>query len=446
MMLACAMALAASSRAQLPNWEVLPVRLAATVSHLFADTTDGYLYMGGSLRDNWQTGYAIVLRYDGTTCDTLPPTPFWIVNVITRYKGKLYIGGQGGVARLDGAQWTRLDSTAYVFGLSHYQGKLIVCGNYSKIGGQTIRSAAFYDGQSFSSLPGLDTVAPGITSVKAFSNAVEYKGELYLGGNINPDNRPLISEIIRFDGMKWTDVGGGIQAGGFAGLWQLFVWGDDLYAIGQFGEGPTSPGKNIARWDGQRWHRLRGGVGDGMTAIMSAVVYNDKLYVGGTFPNVDGMAANDFARWDGGQWCVYPDALTDNIYSFAVYKGNLYASSYCVMTDTFCGRILRWRGIDTVAGCGGRDPAGVSETTSLQKQDYTLSPNPASTTLTIAWSGAPTGPIRYTLTDAAGRTVQTQESSATRHTLPTDTLAPGVYFLRIATPAGQMSTEKVVRQ
>jgi len=95
----------------------------------------------------------------------------------------------------------------------------------------------------------------------------------------------------------WEPVG--LPAGGdFVEEWDsilaLVCWRGQVYVGGQFSRIGRVRARNIARWDGQRWHALEGGVNGVVNAL---AVVGDYLYVGGSFREVSGKPASNFARW-----------------------------------------------------------------------------------------------------------------------------------------------------
>jgi hypothetical protein len=77
--------------------------------------------------------------------------------------------------------------------------------------------------------------------------------------------------------------------------------GESLYAIGQFTIPGNPDGTNIARWDGSAWTNVGGGLQDSFSNVLE--VYQGNLIAAGYFNsagNVPGSAK--LARWDGTNW------------------------------------------------------------------------------------------------------------------------------------------------
>ncbi len=114
--------------------------------------------------------------------------------------------------------------------------------------------------------------------------------------------------IAKWDGARWTDVGGGLFRNGEAGFGAtLFVWDDGrgpaLYVGGRFDHAGDVPVANVARWDGSHWEALGEGVDD---EALEMCAFDDgrgpALFVGGGFDVAGGEPAAHIARWDGVSW------------------------------------------------------------------------------------------------------------------------------------------------
>ena len=104
----------------------------------------------------------------------------------------------------------------------------------------------------------------------------------------------------------------------------LAVAGADLYVGGEFvNAGSVDGAAGIARWDGQQWHP----VGGGLTAPVRALaVAGFDLYAGGDFTDAGGVRnANGIARWDGQQWHPVGGGLTGPVFALAVRGTEVYA-------------------------------------------------------------------------------------------------------------------------
>src|SRR5690606_12136446 len=84
-----------------------------------------------------------------------------------------------------------------------------------------------------------------------------------------------------------------------------------VYAGGDITTAGGEPVNNIARWDGSAWHDVGGGLTASVFVLVAAMAIFDEdgegplppaLFVGGRFQFAGGVPVTGIARWDGDQW------------------------------------------------------------------------------------------------------------------------------------------------
>ena len=136
-------------------------------------------------------------------------------------------------------------------------------------------------------------------------NAAVFVGpDIYVGGHFNIAwHDPMFttsidcSNIMRFDGTYARIVGTGLNSNVVA----MAVLGSDLYVAGQFTTAGGVAASHIARWNGDGWSGVGGGlVGTGSISALAAA--GGILYASGSFTNMGGVTAAHIAKWDGSAW------------------------------------------------------------------------------------------------------------------------------------------------
>jgi len=142
---------------------------------------------------------------------------------------------------------------------------------------------------------------------------------LFVGGQFNTAGGLLANGIARWNGTSWTTVGNGLSGCGNPPcdriVKAMVVFDADgpagsppaLYVGGTFLFAGALPVNRIAKWDGQTWTSVGGGMdGD----VDSLVVFDDgsgpALYAGGKFSHAGGISALRIAKWDGSDWSPLP--------------------------------------------------------------------------------------------------------------------------------------------
>jgi hypothetical protein len=259
----------------------------------------------------------------------------------------LYVGGDfleaGGIAvnriaKWNGTNWSALGSgmNATVRGAMTVFDDgtgpaLYVGGDFSIAGGRPISHIAKWDGHQWSSVGG----GTGGSNNSVRSLVVHDDGTgpaLYVGGKFDFAGGVPVSGIARWNGQTWSDVGGGVdgEPGRLGPVRGLAVYDDGtgpaLYATGQFTEAGGVPANGIAKWDGESWSALGPGLEMdppiSMTGRRVAVVETRSgpvLYVGGSFITAGGTPANYVACWDGEKWSPLDSGLNGEAYAVASY-------------------------------------------------------------------------------------------------------------------------------
>ncbi|HTB32272.1 MAG TPA: T9SS type A sorting domain-containing protein [Bacteroidia bacterium] len=127
--------------------------------------------------------------------------------------------------------------------------------------------------------------------------------------------------------QSWQPVGNGVDGT----VNTLFVYDSVMYAGGSF----TSPGNNIAQWNGSSWDSLRSGTNNEVYSIAN---YKGLVYIGGLFTKVAGHSAGNVATWDGTNLEGFNLDEHEGVPSLHVYDSLLYIAS-----DAY-GGIALWDG------------------------------------------------------------------------------------------------------
>ncbi|MHB8520852.1 MAG: beta strand repeat-containing protein [Limisphaerales bacterium] len=314
-------------------------------------TTPTNLYVGGTFNaNNGNSGVGnYVARWDATGWSSLgagiDTSADALVSAIAVVGSDVYVTGTfnsasgvaaTNIARWDGAQWHALGSGVVGQG-SFGQGvvraiatdgaNIYVGGNFTSAGGVRATNIAKWDGTQWLALgAGLD----GPVNALAYANGV-----LYVGGTFTHAGSVQAVEVARWNGNSWSDLGVGVH-GGFGVVSALAVDGPNVYVGGQFLNaggtnnvfGGLSGGldvANLARWDGQQWSALGGGINGAVSSpfgsspplVATLAVQNGSLFVGGLFTQAGSVGATNIARWDGTTWSALGNGIINNSTSFS---------------------------------------------------------------------------------------------------------------------------------
>jgi hypothetical protein len=189
-------------------------------------------------------------------------------------------------------------------------------------------------------------VSGEVFAVAVIGTDVYVAGQFTVAGDLNMDTlRRGQGHIAKWDGTRWSTLGGGFIPGGGGGVFALAVIGTDLYAGGFI----DSYG-HVAKWNGSKWSSLGSGLNHTVYAL--AVIGTD-LYAGGTFTktNTGNVNVNYIAKWNGNQWSALSDGMSNDmggrayVWALASIGTDLYAGGvFTVAGGVKAMGIARWNG------------------------------------------------------------------------------------------------------
>jgi hypothetical protein len=199
---------------------------------------------------------------------------------------------------------------------------LYVGGYFTTAGGVPASEIAKWDGAHWTALGSGLNGTFGTVDVEALVGFDDGSGPaLYAGGNFASIGGIAASNLARWDGQQWSAIGGGL-----AGIVRALAVYDDgsgpaLYAGGDFFTAGGVLAKHVARWDGVQWSDVGGGLLGGWVNCLQ--VYDDgqgrALYAGGAFSQGGGQACTGIAKWDGSSWSPVGGGVLGGVQALTVY-------------------------------------------------------------------------------------------------------------------------------
>jgi hypothetical protein len=123
----------------------------------------------------------------------------------------------------------------------------------------------------------------------------EYNGDLIVAGTFLYAGTNRVNRIARWDGEAWFPMAGGMNNYVFA----LAIYDGKLIAGGNFSKAGDADAARIAQWDGTSWRAIGSGIEGSVDCL---AIYEGDLVVGGEFTRAGGIPTNSLARWDGSEW------------------------------------------------------------------------------------------------------------------------------------------------
>jgi len=133
--------------------------------------------------------------------------------------------------------------------------------------------------------------------------AVDTNGNLYAGGVFTNAGTLSVNHIAEWNGTAWSALGS--PSNGVNG--QVLALAVDtnrniLYVGGTFSTAGGVAASNIAKWNGNSWTNLGSGMNGQVNAL--AVDTNGNLFAGGSFTTPGTNTSKNGAIWNGTNWCL----------------------------------------------------------------------------------------------------------------------------------------------
>ncbi len=434
---------------------------------LIADTTNHALYISGPYYDNGTIHLEDVVLWDGVSfypvgCqDGRDLTGCGYIGGFSFIDTTLYIGAQSSHAAncypnnpiatspiyFNGVQWKAFDSINDIsvpdfYGFVKYQNQILVYGDgpidmpnpFTGIS-DTFNNIAAWDGTWWQPLgqgnnSGARYYAPGSPFTGFIYSAVEFNGELFVGGLFNYAGGVAWPSggVARWNGTAWSGCGNNT-------LDQVYLCNcnNSLYA-GLF------TGGGVYKWDGMQFNLIgqAPAVPGNTTHVLTCLGNN--LIVGGRFNSIDNVPALNIAMYDGQQW----SAIDSGLYGLSgqafvsdleVLDGWLYA------TGGFTEAGANHATVNTIARIGITTGIDNNNTNDLQLE---INPNPTSALLNIIFKqkGVPTALHLY-IYNMIG--IKIMESTLENNlSLDISNLKNDIYFLKVRDKKGNLYSKRFV--
>jgi hypothetical protein len=245
----------------------------------------------------------------------------------------------GGVVRFDGTRWRPLGQgmDGVVRALARApDGRVFAGGEFTLADGAPAINIACWDGAHWTHMGfGLDGPVLAL--------AVLPDGQVIAAGRFSASGTTPTRRIARWDGGSWQPLGAGIDGPNDPHVAALQAMPDGaVIAAGRFSFAGGSPASNIARWNGQSWTALGGGLDD--RALSLAILPGGELIAAGFFTHAGGAPVDRIARWSGAAWSpIGVDPAARALYSLAVLSaGEIMAGRTALVDNVSYTTVAIW--------------------------------------------------------------------------------------------------------
>ena len=340
------------------------------VSALAVDAA-GTLYAGGEFTNADNVAVLNIARWDGSNWSGLGAGlgndiyPAWVLTLAVRGTD-LYAGGfftdAGGVpanciAHWDGNAWSALgsgvddrDYLPQVASIAFVGEDVHIGGSFALSGNTTVNHVARWNGSSWSALGGGLSRYFGDIPVTTLAASGPH---LLVGGRFEMADGVPASNLARWNGSFWTEVGGGADGS----IHAIGVAGASAWVAGWFGLTNTARLHGVASWENPEWRNLSSGGGQGLSGPRTCTVQclGDEvsvlvrdgpiIYAAGSFLVAGAIEASNVARWNGTGWEPLGSGLNGPVFSLVMMQNQLVAGGdFSLAGEVPVSNIASWNG------------------------------------------------------------------------------------------------------
>jgi hypothetical protein len=179
-------------------------------------------------------------------------------------------------------------------------------------------------------------------------------GDVYVGGRFSRAGTVETRNVARWDGERWHALGEGVGGEDLSVtpyVDALALRGQTLYVGGYFTEAGSGDARIVARWnrDDEQWSPMGGGMNS--QVLDFELTPDGALYAAGAFDEAGGKTARSIARWDGTTWHAVGQGVRERdspaglAYDIARWEGRLYAAGIFTRSgNQEVAYLARWNG------------------------------------------------------------------------------------------------------
>jgi hypothetical protein len=423
------------------------------------DTVNNVLYLGGEITAVNNRCYQSIIKYNGSSFDTLQngvgnicENSATVINSLQIFQGKLYAFGNFQktgkynckyIGRWNGVSWDSVNFKPNdpVLHSDVYNNELYVAGSFDTIGGIRSNNVSKFDGTNWHDLS--FPVGGATTAIK------NYKGKLYLAS---------YTGLWYRDNNIWINLAD-CKGDMFRTIYGMNVIDGLLYIYGRFNSLGGVNSKGIVAFDGVKWYGFGQGMSySGYETIQNVQKIDGKLFVTGIFDKVEGVGTSNFtttpvqttnyAVLENNQWCLKSAAFDNDAFGVVKYNGNLfiYGAFRKCGADTIFG-FAKWSGGNSTVACSNtftisHTYVGVNE--HIVFSDLKIYPNPVTDKLVITSNNFEQQNFELQISNALGQTIYNQTSLLNQNEINLSHLSKGIYFVKIQNTQ-QQKTLKILK-
>ncbi|MFH1278285.1 MAG: T9SS type A sorting domain-containing protein [Candidatus Eisenbacteria bacterium] len=238
------------------------------------------------------------------------------------------------IAAWNGESWRHLGEgltyrgyPAAVRSLVEFGGNLYACGSFDSSGSTTTIMTARWDGERWS---GTGDFVRGDLDRSRAEILAAWRGEIVLGGSFLSGERSRRGEVLVLNGTRWSPVDNRPMEVA-SPVHAFLVTDEGLYAAAEFfDQGTWRSAWGVGLWNGIEWHRIGGRYSYSLSfeGIHALATHDGSLVAAGSFLQAGDDSVRNIARWDGERWRPLGGGLSWTVWTLGTWRDRLIAGGW----------------------------------------------------------------------------------------------------------------------
>ncbi len=422
------------------------------------DSTNNSLYIGGQLQLNVPFANRSLIKYNGTTFDTLQSGlddyqqfSNTQVSTLIMFQNKLYVGGNfkktghywcKNLGRWNGLSWdtVNFNPNNSVLNMQVFNNELYVSGDFTNIGGINCNGLAKFDGTNWHSLNN----PYGCISAMSF-----FKNKLYISSMVSAGSS--CANLMYYDGLNWYPFVG-VTGDNAKSVEGISVIDSLMFVYGRFNSIAGTNSKGIAVYNGSKWFSFGTGLSNSLwETIYDVKKINNATYVFGHFNSIEGVSTGtigslsqsytNIVKFDGQKICTISPPFGYDIHGLVEYNNDLYAhgSFRKIGNDSVWG-LVKWNGGNSIISCSGnisinQSIIGLNEIQNFQT--LKIYPNPVKDNFTIEITEDLSPNSKIEIVNLIGEVIFQSDLVDSKTEISLSKCTSGIYFVKLSNSDSQ---------
>lgn len=430
------------------------------------DSTNNVLYLGGQFYFNNPFPSRSLIKYNGTTFDTLQSGlddyqqfSNTQVSTLVMFQNKLYVGGNfkktgkfwcKNLGRWNGTTWDTINFNPNntVLNMQVYNNELYVSGDFNNIGGINCNGLAKFDGINWYSLN---------NPYRCITAMAHFNSKLYISSMVSANSS--CANLMYYDGTNWYPWVG-VLGDGAKSIEGISVIDSLLFVYGRFNSIAGTNCKGIAAYNGSKWFNFGTGLSNSTwETIYDVKKINSDIYITGHYNTIEGISTGtigtinqsytNIVKFDGQKICTISPPFGYDIHGLVKYNNDIYAhGSFMKIGNDSVWGLVKWNGGNNIISCSNnisinQSIIGLNE--AQLSNNLNIYPNPVKENIVLEFLDIEVNNASIELYNSIGQKINEIKNINKKVLIDLSQYSNGIYFLKVNNNFSQ-KTFKIIKE